>query len=224
MKKIIFAVLTVLAVLAAVSACIEFVKLLSGFKINTSAKFAQNNELLFVLGFAVYLAVHILLYRPVFMHVMAHELTHALWAMFFGGKTKKLEVSRTGGRVLINKSNFLISLAPYFFPLYTVLFSAIYIIAADKFRPLIAFFVGASLSFHVALTLYSLTVNQSDLKEDSNVVFSAAFIIFMNTLVIGAVLAMIADNISFMPFFMESIKGTLGIVKWIFVTLNEALK
>ena len=36
----------------------------------------------------------------------------------FGGEVKQMKVSSKGGHVLISKTNFLIALAPYFFPLY----------------------------------------------------------------------------------------------------------
>jgi hypothetical protein len=158
------------------------------------------------------------------MHVMAHELTHALWAIPFGGRTKELKVSKEGGRVLISKSNFLISLAPYFFPLYALIFTVIFYIARDQYRPAIALLIGASLSFHIALTLFSLKTNQSDFSVDSNIVFSLTFIYFMNIMIIGVILAILSPKIALFPFIINVIKGSYGVVTAVAGRINEVMK
>jgi hypothetical protein len=218
MKKIISIFLIIITVLLAISGFINIVKILSNFSINSKI------ELMFVLGFVLYLFIHFLFYKPVFIHVMTHELTHLFWAYIFGGRAKKLEVSHNGGRVLINKTNFLISLAPYFFPLYTFCFIIIYLIARVEFLPYIAFFIGASLSFHIALTLYSLKTNQSDFTEDSNVFFSIAFIFLMNVIIIALVLSLLSSKVNFLNFIMETLKGSVTIVYDIFKLIDNKLK
>src|SRR5687768_10268500 len=71
-------------------------------------------------GAACWLAVFLLLPKPMLLYVFGHELTHAVWTWAFGGRVKRFKVTRGGGHVIITKSNFLIALAPYFFPLYVV--------------------------------------------------------------------------------------------------------
>jgi len=210
--------LAIITVLLAISGLLELIKLLSNFSINSKI------ELMFVLGFVFYLAAHFLFYKPIFIHVMTHELTHLLWAYLFGGRAKKLEVSHNGGKVLISKSNFLISLAPYFFPLYTFFFIIIYLIARVEFLPYIAFFIGASLSFHIALTLYSLKTNQSDFTEDSNIFFSISFIFFMNVIIIAGILSLLSSKVNFLDFLLNTLKGSYGIVIEIFKFMDKILK
>jgi len=218
MKKIISIIFAIITVLLAISGLLELIKLLSNFSINSKI------ELMFVLGFVFYLAAHFLFYKPIFIHVMTHELTHLLWAYLFGGRAKKLEVSHNGGKVLISKSNFLISLAPYFFPLYTFFFIIIYLIARVEFLPYIAFFIGASLSFHIALTLYSLKTNQSDFTEDSNIFFSISFIFFMNVIIIAGILSLLSSKVNFLDFLLNTLKGSYGIVIEIFKFMDKILK
>ena len=217
-KKIVFIILSIITALLAVSASIEFAKLLRNFSLSS------KDELSFAIGFVVYLLVHFLLYKPVFMHVMAHELTHALMALPFGGKTKELKVSKEGGRVLISKSNFLISLAPYFFPLYALLFALIYIIARDEYRFIAAFFTGAGLSFHIALTLFSLRSNQSDFHADSDFIFSIIFVYFMNIVMISLVLTAMSPKINFLGFIVSTFKGSYHLVRSALSGLNNGLK
>ncbi|OGF46280.1 MAG: hypothetical protein A2452_09100 [Candidatus Firestonebacteria bacterium RIFOXYC2_FULL_39_67] len=165
----------------------------------------QHGEVVFLSGFIAYLLLHFILYRPVFMHVMAHELTHAFWAALFGGKVKALNVSHEGGSVTMDKSNFFVVLAPYFFPFYTVIAVLIYAIVDQKYIDFIVFLIGLSYSFHLALTLYSLKQKQTDLKE-SGVVFSFMIIFLFNLLILAGIIALISKQFNFLNFLNESWK------------------
>ncbi len=79
-------------------------------------------------GAACWLVIFLLLPKPMWIYVFGHELTHALWAWLFGGRVKKMKVTSEGGHVVISKTNFLIVLAPYFFPLYAVMVVAVFAI------------------------------------------------------------------------------------------------
>ena len=68
-------------------------------------------------GATCWLAIYLLLPKPMWVYVFGHELTHALWTWLMGGRVKKFKASSTGGHVIVTKNNFLIALAPYFFPL-----------------------------------------------------------------------------------------------------------
>ncbi len=217
-KKFLFFALTAAVILLSVSATFEFAGILKEFAIKSRV------QLLFLIGFAVYLIVHLLFYKPVFIHVMSHELTHVIWAAVFGGKTKKLEVSGRGGRVLISKSNFLISLAPYFFPLYTFVIALIYLIADNKYLPFLSFLLGASLAFHIALTLYSMRADQSDFFEDSNVVFSIFFVYLMNIVVVALIFSMLSGDISFLRFLKNTFFSVFIIMKTAVIKLNEIIR
>src|SRR5258706_1741260 len=69
-------------------------------------------------GAACWLVIYLLLPKPMWVYVFGHELTHALWTWLFGGRVRKFKASSEGGEVVISKNNFLITLAPYFFPVY----------------------------------------------------------------------------------------------------------
>src|SRR5213593_2215443 len=77
-------------------------------------------------GAACWLVILLLLPRPMWIYVFGHELTHALWAWLFGGRVRKFKATSQGGQVVTTKSNFLIALAPYFFPVYVALVLAIF--------------------------------------------------------------------------------------------------
>ena len=67
-------------------------------------------------GAACWIVIFFILPKPMWIYVFGHEFTHALWTWLFGGRVKKMKVRSSGGHVLISKTNFLIALAPYFFP------------------------------------------------------------------------------------------------------------
>ena len=80
----------------------------------------------FTLGAVLWLIAFFGLPRPVIIYVFGHELTHVLWVWLMGGRVSKFRVSSDGGHIVTNRTNFLIALAPYFFPLYSVLAIAVY--------------------------------------------------------------------------------------------------
>ncbi|MCE5299811.1 MAG: hypothetical protein LLG37_02920 [Spirochaetia bacterium] len=217
LKKILYGIFTAVFVVLSFSAALQLGNLVRGY---TASSY---RELAFFAGFALYLVIHFLLYRPVFAHVMAHELTHMLWGAVFGAKTKSIYVSKDGGKVLISKSNFLISLAPYFFPLYALFALGIYAIARDEHQVWLAGVVGAALAFHIALTIFSLTTSQTDLKEDSNIVFSLAFVLFMNMIVIAFILSVIAGpkKVEFPHYLMSVFTGVADMGKWVINMFNK---
>jgi hypothetical protein len=125
-----------------------------------------------------------LLPRPFRTYVLGHELTHALWGLFSGAKVGKMKVGKAGGHVMLSKSNFLISLAPYFFPFYTGLVIALWFAAGwfrnqDPFEVWWLAAVGLTWGFHVTFTIYMLTQRQPDIQEHGRI-FSYVVIYLAN--------------------------------------------
>ncbi len=154
-------------------------------KAYTRLPWSDRTTWVFFIGFGSYLILHFVLYKPILSHVMAHELTHALAAVLMGGKVTAIHATTSGGSTTVNKSNILISLAPYIFPLYTVVTVGLYLLAAQPFKIYLMGLIGFTYAFHLALTAYSLTHPQTDLKE-GGMAFSLIFILAGN--MIGAML------------------------------------
>jgi hypothetical protein len=138
----------------------------------------------FLSGAACWVVVYSLLPKPMWVYVVGHELTHSLWAWLFGGEVKRFKATSRGGHVVVTKSNFIITLAPYFFPLYAVLVVGAY--AAGQlfwnWAPYVVFFhllLGAAYAFHVTLTLHVLQTEQSDITNEGYL-FSAVIIFLGN--------------------------------------------
>ncbi len=177
---------------------------------------------LFVAGMLVYAVLQTVFFKPITMHVYGHEITHVVWAWLFGGKVKKFTVQKGGGEVVLTKSNFLVRLAPYFFPLYAVLllllYGLIYLITGHHgwFR-VFAVLLGIAVGFHIGMTLYSLKVRQSDLSGPGYF-FSIPFILIMNTVIMMLFISLFFSSISFIHFLRDSgilslrvIRNVLGV-------------
>jgi hypothetical protein len=135
-------------------------------------------------GAACWLVIFALLPKPMWIYVCGHELTHVLWAWVFGGKVKRMKVTSNGGHVVISKTNFLIVLAPYFFPLYAVIVVGVFACGhlIWNWHSYLAFFhlfVGAAYAFHVTLTFHTLQTRQTDITSQGYL-FSAVVIFLGN--------------------------------------------
>lgn len=139
-------------------------------------------------GAACWIVTYLLLPKPMWIYVLGHELTHALWVWLFGGSVKKFKITSGGGHVIVDKTNFLIALSPYFFPLYAVLVIAVFAVGHliwgwKDFFVWFHLLIGAAYAFHITLTAHVLKTQQSDITSQGYL-FSAAVIFLGNTLVL----------------------------------------
>ena len=140
-----------------------------------------------VAGAACWVVLFLMLPKPMLVYVFGHELTHAVWTWLFGGKVKKFKASADGGHVVVTKHNFLIGLAPYFFPIYVVMAVVVFTIGhlIWNWRQHVVWFhliVGAAYAFHITLTIHILKTRQSDITQQGY--FFSAVIIFLGNIAV----------------------------------------
>ncbi|MBI9020125.1 MAG: hypothetical protein JEZ10_02570 [Verrucomicrobia bacterium] len=122
-------------------------------------------------------------------YVLGHELSHAVAGLLMGAKVGKIKVGKEGGHVMLSKSNFIISLAPYFLPFYTGLVIALWY-AVRFFWDVSAYeawwlaAVGLTWGFHVTFTVYMLSQRQPDVQQNGRV-FSCVIIYLANLFVVA---------------------------------------
>ena len=139
-------------------------------------------------GAACWIVIFSFLPKPMWIYVLGHEFTHALWTWLFGGQVKRMKVTSSGGHVVISKTNFLIALAPYFFPLYAVIVVVVFALGnlIWNWHGYLVWFhlcVGAAYAFHVTLTFHTLQTRQSDITSHGYL-FSAVIIFLGNVSVL----------------------------------------
>jgi hypothetical protein len=143
--------------------------------------------------------VYLLLPKPMWIYVVGHEFTHVLWSWLFGGKLKAFKARSTGGHVVVTKSNFLVALAPYFFPVYAAMIVAVFIVGhlIWNWAPYAVWFhllLGAAYAFHVTLTWHILKTEQTDITEQGYL-FSFVIIFLGNVGVLLLGVPMLASRV-----------------------------
>jgi len=138
-----------------------------------------------VAGAACWLGIFLLLPKPMRVYVFGHELTHVLWTWLFGGRVKKFKATAKGGHVVVTRTNFLIVLAPYFFPLYAILVVLCFVLGHliwgwTTYLVWFHLLVGAAYAFHVTLTIHILQTRQTDITSQGY--FFSAVIIFLGNI------------------------------------------
>lgn len=181
------------------------------------------NQWPFLLGMVLYGLSSLFWQQPMRTYVFGHELSHAVWVWVFRGRVKGFAVSQKGGEVQTTKSNFLIALAPYFFPIYSVFVILLYVILRSfwEITPYFKFFVfllGISWGFHVIMTVYALFKDQEEVRE-TGVSFSIVLILFLNVLILGGLLVFTSPSIFLEDFMLSSVQNIRyqyeGIVRYI---------
>src|SRR5438067_159195 len=179
----------------------------------------------FTLGAVLWLIAFFGLPRPVIIYVFGHELTHVLWVWLMGGRVSKFRVSGDGGHIVTNRTNFLIALAPYFFPLYSVLVIAAYGIGSLFFNvapygQLLYATLGITWAFHLTFTCWMIPKNQTDLS-DHGTFFSLVFIYVMNLVLLSALLVIASPQITFASFGADLVENLRSFSEWVGSLMNR---
>ena len=148
------------------------------------SRFPKGGEGFYILfGAGAYLLFQFVFSKPIKTYIFGHELTHMLVSLAMGGKLKRFTVSEGGGEVQMTRINFLVRLAPYILPLYTLLVLGGWFASGGRWREGFLFLIGFTLCFHLALTMDSIRQGQTDLKE-SGLFFSLILILVANVTVL----------------------------------------
>jgi len=172
----------------------------------------------FSLGALLWLIAFFGLPRPILIYVFGHELTHALWVWLMGGRVSKFRVGPDGGHVVTTKANFWIALAPYFFPIYSILTIAVYgalsfFLNMQPYGRLLYATIGATWAFHFTFTCWMIPKNQTDLS-DQGTFFSLGVIYLMNLLLLSVMLIVASPQITFESFGADLLINLGNFVQW----------
>jgi hypothetical protein len=179
----------------------------------------------FSLGAVLWLIAFFGLPRPLVIYVFGHELTHALWVWLMGGRVSRFRVSREGGHVVTSKANFWIALAPYFFPIYSILAIAIYgalslFLNMQPYGRLLYAVIGATWAFHFTFTCWMIPKNQTDLSNQGTF-FSLVVIYLMNLLLLSVMLILASPQITFASFGADLLTNFSNFSTWLADLLQQ---
>ena len=146
-------------------------------------------------------------------YVFGHEVTHAIWVKLFGGKVAdQFHVSLEGGHVLTDRVNTWIALAPYFFPIYSLLVISLYGMASlvadlSAWRWVLFLLLGVTLAFHLVFTCLLIVKGQPDLHYGGTF-FSLMVIYLINLLIITGLLLATGKEVSLQSFAGDFIENS----------------
>ena len=159
-------------------------------------------------GFGFFILLFALFGPPVRGYVLQHELSHVLFCAVSGVRVKRISVRAEQGSVETERVNILIALAPFAFPLYSVLlilFNALLApftketVRSLVFHPLFGF----SLAYHLLATLHYLQIDQPDLKR-YGVLSSLIFIFTLTVVVLAMLLGAVFARTELLAYFESS--------------------
>ena len=165
----------------------------------------------FSLGTILWLVAFFGLPRPLWVYVFGHELTHALWVLLLGGRVHRFHVTGKGGHIVTDKTNTWIALAPYFFPIYSLLVIALYGLLAiffdvSPYRQLLYAAVGVTWAFHLSFTCWMIPKGQPDLTY-CGTFFSLVLIYLLNLLLLAVLLIIASPGVTLRGFSVDLLRN-----------------
>jgi hypothetical protein len=193
----------------------------------------------FTLGCGLWVVQFFWVWKPVWAYVLGHEFTHALFTRICFGKVHSFKVTAQGGHVVTDKNNWLISLSPYFFPIYAIMAALFFwvlgkIVDLDAWRNigltllpglrliwLVYLVLGVLWGFHMTFTAWMILKDQPDLKMNGTF-FSLNLIALINVLLLCLLLGFAAPGMDlgdFCTIWKTAAKDTTGFFAKISITV-----
>ncbi|GAA5494576.1 hypothetical protein Rhal01_00738 [Rubritalea halochordaticola] len=162
-----------------------------------------------------------------YLYVLGHELTHALFIYICGGKVSGFKVTTAGGYVMTNKSNILISLSPYFVPFWSVVVLLISLVLRLFWQipyldEALYLLIGTTWTFHLVWTLWMIPRDQPDLKENGTF-FSLVVIYLANVLLLATLLCLVPQGLTFSAYLYNWAVLFMDFIELSYLTLSKYL-
>lgn len=166
--------------------------------------------------------------RPLWLYVFGHELTHALGVWLMGGRVHGFWVSSDGGHVLADRTNTWIALAPYFFPIYSVLAVAIYgltglFVDVAPWRTSLYAVLGITWAFHLTFTCWMIPKGQPDLHYGGTL-FSLVLIYLINLLLLSGLLVLASPQVTLLGFASDALENAMNMTVALTMAINHLLR
>lgn len=150
-------------------------------------------------GFGAYLAGWYFIFRKPgwgsYLSTFEHEITHALFAVLTFHKVTSMKTSwHDGGSTTFQgRGNWLVTIAPYFFPTVSIILAALLWLVPESLLMWANALLGASLAYHFTSTWLETHFRQTDLNKAS-LPFSLMFLPTANVALYGLLFAFAADG------------------------------
>lgn len=192
-------------------------------------RLASREEGWIVLGGALaYLMMHFFLRKPERFYLWGHEFSHVVLAKICFRRVHQFHISsRNGGKVVLDRTNVMIDLAPYIFPLYSVGAGVVGSVFrhASPWVPDI-YLAAASFLFtmHIFFSAEGFLAGQPDLRRSGRL-FSAAVVMFFLLLWIPCLMGpgVTAGWAGVAEAYREWLSAVRGAIAWILDLVRSLL-
>jgi hypothetical protein len=152
--------------------------------------------------------------RPMYLYVLGHELTHAAVATLFLGKVHRFRATSDGGYIETNRYNFLIALAPYLWPFYSIPILAAWSLSLLvpgmlHYREYFLVALGFTWMFHLTFTVWMLPKGQTDF-HGPGLLFSFTIIYLVNISLLSGALVSVAPAPGWRRYFGQLFDSALA--------------
>ncbi len=139
-----------------------------------------------------------------YLYVLGHEMTHAMFVYLCFGRISDIRVSTDGGYIMTNKSNIIIALSPYFVPFWSLVAISLHGFLNWSYpiphsEDALILILGGTWCFHVIWTAWMIPKDQPDLKENGTF-YSLMIIILANLIILGALMCITSNDLTFAKF------------------------
>ena len=145
-------------------------------------RLTTTQGLILLFGAIFYLFLHFALRKPERMYLWAHEVTHLIVAKLFLRRVHGFHISsRSGGKVVIDRTNVAIDLAPYTVPLYNVMAILPAALFAGDHPHARKIYLGAAaflFAMHLCFSAEGFVDGQSDVRRSGRI-FSFALVLLL---------------------------------------------
>ncbi|MCL5885036.1 MAG: hypothetical protein M1377_06805 [Deltaproteobacteria bacterium] len=145
-------------------------------------RLTTTQGLILLFGTLAYLCLHFLLRKPERMYLWAHEFTHLFVAKLFLRHVHGFHItSRSGGKVVIDRTNVAIDLAPYAVPLYNVMALLPVTLVAGGYPDARKIYLGAAaflFAMHLHFSAEGFIDGQPDVRRSGRI-FSFAVVLLL---------------------------------------------
>jgi len=130
-----------------------------------------------------------------FWLIFGHEFTHLIFALLMFKKPSSFLVeSRLGGFIEFHaSSNFILALAPYFFPTFTYILLLLKPAVNQWYYNYYLFLMGLSFGFHLIMTIKQARPWQPDFQA-TGILFAYIFTILMNIISITIIFVVLMED------------------------------
>ncbi len=128
-----------------------------------------------------------------FFGVFEHELTHLVMGLVMFQKPEAFFATASRGHVRVGGKNFLVDLAPYYFPTFSVILLLVFPLLKESAYPVYFAALGFMTGYHLVSKLIDFKFYQGDIRV-SGKAFSVVFCLFAGLFVFGFIFAFVVGG------------------------------